>query len=214
MRTTDADAMPDWPGDPAALEASGVDFEALGHVLGNTCCWGGRTRRFYSVAQHAVTVSNAVQALGGLADEDGRQLALHALLADAWRAWLAEPEVADTSAKALDKHRRDRAAVQRTVLEAAGAEEELPPSWSQALELTQRMAEAALVRDQAGAGIERGARRGGPLFPPLKERTRPLRPDKAAERWIEALGTLRASALRAAESRAPALRAPAPGRDE
>jgi len=208
MTGTDASAAPKWPGDPAALEARGVDFQALGHVLGNTCCWGGRTRRFYSVAQHALTVSSAVGALGGLADEDRRQLALHALLADAWRAWLTEPGETHTSAKALEKHRRDRAAVQRAVLEAAGAEPELPPSWSQALELTQRMAEAALVRDQADAGIERGAQRGGPLFPPLKERTRPLRPDKAAERWIEAFG-----ALRAAELRAPELRAQAPGGD-
>ena len=209
MKGRDTSPAPDWPGDPAALETHGVDFVALGHVLGNACCWGGRTRRFYSVAQHALTVSNAVRALGGLGDEDRRRLALHALLADAWRAWVTEPRQVDTSAKALEKHRRDRAAVQRAVLEAAGVDPELPPSWSQALELTQRMAEAALVRDQADAGIDRGAQHGGPLFPPLKERTRPLRPDKAAERWIEALGALRAPALRAAESHAPA-----PGGDE
>ena len=203
MTGRDAGPAPDWPGDPAALEAGGVDFGALGHVLGNTCCWGGRTRRFYSVAQHALTVSNAVQALGGLGGEDRRQLALHALLADAWRAWLTEPRGADMSAKALEKNARDRSAVQRTVLEAAGVEPELPESWCQALELTRRMAEAALIRDQADAGIDRGAQRGGPLFPPLKQRTRPLRPDKAAERWIETFGTLHA----------PASRAPAPGGD-
>ena len=213
MTGKDASPAPDWPGDPAALEGGGVDFEALGHVLGNTCCRGGRTRRFYSVAQHALTVANAVQALGGLEDEDRRQLTLHALLGEAWRAWLAEPKAADTSAKALEKHTRERAAVQRAVLEAAGADPELPPSWSQALGLTRRMAEAALVRDLADAGIDRDATDGGPLFPPLKERTRPLRPDKAAERWIEALATLRAQALRAAESRAPGPRAPAPGGD-
>ena len=211
MNGSDKNARPDWPGDPAALTAGGVDFGALGHVLGNTCCWGGRTRRFYSVAQHALTVSRAVQALGGLEDGERRQLAVHALLADAWRAWLTEPEVADTSAKALEKHRRERAAVQRAVLEAAGVEPELPRSWAQALGLTQRMAEAALVRDLAGAGMDRGAECGGPLFPPLKERTRPLRPDKAAERWIEALDALRAPALRAAGSGATAPRAQAPG---
>ena len=81
--------------------------------------------------------------------------------------------------------------MQRAVLEAAGVEPELPESWAQALGLTRRMAEAALVRDLADAGIDRGAQRGGPLFPPLKERTRPLRPDKAAERWIEAFEGLR-----------------------
>ena len=216
MTTRDAGPTPGWPGDSAELTAEAVDFEALGHVLGNTCCWGGRTRRFYSVAQHALTVSNAVQALGGLEEEDGRRLALHALLADAWRAWLTEPGGADTSAKALEKHRRERAAVQRAVLEAAGADPELPPIWSQALELTQRMAEAALVRDMPNAGMDRAA----PLFRPLKQRTRPLHPDKAAERWIEALQglrpaglrpeALRAAALQAADSRVPESRVQAP----
>ena len=48
-----------WPGDPATVAAESVDFEAVAHVLGNTCCWGGRSRRFYSLAQHALTVSGA-----------------------------------------------------------------------------------------------------------------------------------------------------------
>ena len=188
------DERPNWPYDAAELKCEAVDFRALGHVLGNTCCWGGRTRRFYSLAQHALTVCAAVRDLGGLGDEDRRRLGLHALLADAWRAWLADPEGAAASAKSLEKHARERKALQRTVLEAAGVEPELPESWAQALGLTRRMAEAALVRDLAGAGMDRGARRGGPLFPPLRERTRPLRPDKAAERWIEQFNVLNAPA--------------------
>ena len=28
-----------WPGDPAAVTVEGVDFEAVAHVLANTCCW-------------------------------------------------------------------------------------------------------------------------------------------------------------------------------
>ena len=202
------DERPNWPGDAAAIEPEAVDFRALGHVLGNTCCWGGRTRRYYSLAQHALTVCVAVQGLGGLEDGDRRQFALHALLADAWRAWLPEPTGAAGSAKSLEKHGREREAVQRAVLEAAGVETELPESWSQALGLTRRMAEAALVRDLADAGIDRGAQRAGPLFPPLKERTRPLRPDKAAERWIEAFEGLRPAGLRPT-----GLREPAPGGD-
>ena len=203
-----SDERPNWPGDTAAIEPEAVDFRALGHVLANTCCWGGRTRRYYSLAQHALTVCAAAQGLGGLEDGDRRRLALHALLADAWRAWLAEPAGTAGSAKSLEKHVREREAVQRTVYEAAGVETELPESWSQALGLTRRMAEAALVRDLADAGIDRGARRAGPLFPPLKERTRPLRPDKAAERWIETFEGLRPAGLRPA-----GLREPAPGGD-
>ena len=59
-----------WPGDPAKLTVEGVDFEALAHVLANTCCWGGRSRRFYSLAQHAVTVSAAAERLGGMNEKD------------------------------------------------------------------------------------------------------------------------------------------------
>ncbi len=190
MTTQNGNRRPDWPGDPAALEADGVDFEALGHVLGNLCWRGGRTRRFYSVAQQALTVCDAVQQLGGLDDEHRRTIALHALLGDAWRAWLTEP-AAYTSAKSVERHVRDRAAVQRTVLEAVGAAPELPESWAQALELTRRMAESALLRDLADAGVAADGAQGGPLFPPLKERTRPLRPDRAAKRWIAALEELR-----------------------
>ena len=91
MSVSDTNRTIRWPGDPAVLTAEGVDFEALAHVLGNTCCWGGRTLRFYSPAQRAVTVCKAVQALGGTDDEERRSLALHALLADAWRAWLPGP---------------------------------------------------------------------------------------------------------------------------
>ena len=193
-----------WPGDAAALTAEAVDFEALAHVLGNTCCWGGRTLRFYSLAQRAVTVCTAVQALGGLEGADCRSLALHALLGDAWRAWLPEPAGGDGSAKAREQHARQREAVQRAVLEAAGAQAELPRSWDLALELRRRMAEAAVCRDLADAVIGREAQ-GGPLFPPLRERIRPLRPDVAAKRWLEALqaAVLRAAGTRVAEKHVP-----------
>ena len=180
-----------WPGDPATLTAGDVDFEAVAHVLGNTCCWGGRSRRFYSLAQHAITVSDAVGGLGGMNEKDLHVLSLHGLLADAWRAWLPGQEAAGPSAKP-EKKWRDVAAVQRTVLEAAGVDAELPGSWIQALGLMQRMAEAAVCRDLSDAGIEFGTRDSGPLFPPLKERVRPLAPDRAARRWLERFEALRA----------------------
>ena len=180
-----------WPGDPATLTVDGVDFEAVAHVLANTCCWGGRSRRFYSLAQHAITVSGAVGNLGGMNEKDRHLLSFHALLADAWRAWLLGQEVAGPSAKP-EKKWRDAAAVQRTVLEAAGVDAELPGSWTQALGLTQRMAEAAVCRDLSDAGMDLGTRDSGPLFPPLKERIRPLAPDRAARRWLERFKALRA----------------------
>ncbi len=212
MSVSDTNRTIRWPGDPEGLTPEAVDFEAVAHVLGNTCCWDGRTVRFYSLAQHAVTVCTAVQALGGMDDENGRSLALHALLGDAWRAWLPEPAGAEVSAKAMDKHKRERDAVQRAVLEAAGAPAELPRSWDRALELTRLRVEATLVRDLAGGDVDRVAQRGGPLFPPLKKRTAPMRPDVAANRWLEALRTaLRAADLRAADPRAAESRAQTPG---
>ena len=207
MSVSDRNRTIRWPGDPAGLTPEAVDFEAVAHVLGNTCSWGGRTPRFHSLAQHAVTVCTAAQALGGMDDEDGRSLVLHALLADAWRAWLPEPAGADGSAKAMDKHKREREAVQRAVLEAAGVPAKLPESWDRALELTRLRVEATLVRDLAGGDVDRGAQRSGPLFPPLKKRTAAMRPDVAAKRWLKALR----AALRAAESRAPGSGAQAPG---
>ena len=184
-----------WPGDPATVTAEGVDFEAVAHMLGNTCCWGGRSRRFYSLAQHALTVSGAIDRLGGMNEEDRRVLSLHALLADAWRAWVREDPGAQPSGKAAAQARRsEKAAVIRTVLEAARLDIELPGDWADALRFTQRMAEAAVSRDlpEAGTGGERSGPLGGtgPLFPPLKDRTRPLRPDRAATLWLERFGEL------------------------
>lgn len=50
---------PAWPGDSEHMEAGKIDFEAIAHVLANTCRWGGCTRRLLS-----------------LGDEDGEHPAL------------------------------------------------------------------------------------------------------------------------------------------
>lgn len=195
---------PIWPGDPATLEAGDVDFEALAHVLANTCCWGGRSRRFYSVAQYAMQVSAAVDRLGRMDEAGRRVLGLHALLADAPMAWTgfwsapgadASGAAAPESAKAAERLQRTSAAVRRAVLEAAGLEPELPADWAEALKFIRRMAEAALYRDLHGAGIADGGvgvAGAGPLFPPLKQRIRPMPPDRAAKKWLERFAELRA----------------------
>ncbi|MYB14187.1 MAG: hypothetical protein F4114_03570, partial [Rhodospirillaceae bacterium] len=77
-----------WPGDPETVTAADVGFEALAHVLANTCRRGGCMRGYHSVAAHAVIVSEEIEGLDGLGDEDRRTLALHALVADAPSAWL------------------------------------------------------------------------------------------------------------------------------
>ena len=193
---------PNWPGDPATLTAQDVDFEALAHVLANTCCWGGRSRTFYSLAQHAVNVSAAVARLGRMAEEDRRVLGLHSLLADAPLAWtgFAAAPASAVSGKAAEKSGREKAAVRSTtavrstVLEAAGLDPELPENWAEALTFMRRMAVAALHRDFPDAGIGEGAgpHGPGPLFPPLKGRIRPVAPDRAARLWLERFSALSA----------------------
>lgn len=172
-----------WPGDPAGLKAAGIDFEALAHVLANTCRWGGRTRRFYSVAQRALVASEAIEALDGLKPEERRTLALRALLADARIAWLGDIEAGgSTSARAAERHRRDGAAIDRAVLEAAGLDGAPTPEQADLLRFVARMTGAAERRDLEGAGFDRTA---GVAFPPLKRRIRPVEPGKAARLWLK-----------------------------
>ena len=61
-----------WPGDPETVAPEDIDFEALAHVLANTCRRGGCCRHYHSVAAHAVIVSEEIEALDGLGEKDRR----------------------------------------------------------------------------------------------------------------------------------------------
>ena len=92
-RLSGPDASPaepalNWPGDPETVTAADIDFRAVARVLANTCRHGGRIAAYHSLAGHAVQTSAEVEALDGLAAEDRRVLALHALLADAPCVWI------------------------------------------------------------------------------------------------------------------------------
>ena len=169
---------PCWAGDVEHVEAGNVDFDAVAHVLANTCRWGGRTRRFLSLAQHAITASEEIEALDGIAVEDCRALSLHALLAPARAAWLGDEEGADpVSAKAAARARENGTKVDRAVREAAGLDPEPPEEWAEVLRFVARMTDAAERRD-LGVGA------GGFPFPPLSRTIRPMPPEAAAERWL------------------------------
>ena len=195
-RTANADTRRPltWPDDPENVTAADIDFEALAHVLANTCRRGGCCRQYHSIAAHAVVVSEEIAALDGLADEDRRTLALHALVADAPSAWLrarwpdsqraAEPgsRGAGPGPRAGGPGRAGRLAsgIESAVREAAGLDAVLEEEKSELLRFVTRMAAAAERRDimdhaPAGAGV---------AFPPLKRRIRPVMPDKAAEAWL------------------------------
>ncbi len=176
-----------WPGDPQGLTATDIDIEALAHVLANTCRWGGRTRRFYAIAQRAVVASEEIEALDGLGAEERRRLALHALLADTRIAWLGDGQASGpaaaraSSARAAERSRREGAAIDRAVREAAGLDGELTSEQADLLRFVARMTDAAERRDLADADTGSNA---GAAFPPLRKRIRPVEPGRAARLWL------------------------------
>ena len=187
-----------WPDDPENVTAEDIDFEALAHVLANTCRRGGCMRAYHSVAAHALIVSEEIEALDGLADEDRRRLALHALVADAPSAWLRggwpDPQrAAEPGAKAgPGRTGRLAAGIEAAVREAAGLDAVLDEEQAELLRFVGRMTSAAERRDimePGSGGAGPGPRAGGPgsagiAFPPLKRRIRSIPPDKAAEAWL------------------------------
>ncbi len=178
---------PRWPGDPEQAEGVDVDFEAVAHVLANTCRWGGRARRYLSLAQHALTASEEIETLEGVADEDRRALALHALLMPARAAWLGDGEGEHpASARAAARARTHGEAIDRAVREAAGLDPEPREEWAELLRFVDRMTDAAERRD-LGVGS------GGFPFPPLRRTIRPMAPEAAAERWLARFGELAGS---------------------
>jgi len=168
-----------WPDDPETVAAENIDFEALAHVLANTCRRGGCMRGYHSVAAHAVVVSEEIEALDGLADEDRRTLALHALVADAPSAWLRRrlPE----SQRAVDRTGKLATGIETAVREAAGLGAVLEEEQAELLRFVSRMAAAAESRDLMDGNAPAGA---GIAFPPLKRRIRSIPPDKAATGWL------------------------------
>lgn len=66
-----------WPMDPRSED---VDIIDIAHALSHLCRYGGHTDRFYSVAQHSLLVSHAVE----------KQHALWGLLHDASEAYIAD----------------------------------------------------------------------------------------------------------------------------
>ena len=168
-----------WPDDPETVTAADIDFTALAHVLANTCRRGGCCRQYHSVAAHAVVVSEEIEALDGLGDEDRRRLALYALLAEAPSAWLRG--AAAGSQRAIDRTGRLATGIESAVREAAGLDAVLEEEPAELLRFVTRMAAATESRDLLEGNAPRGA---GVAFPPLKRRIRPVMPDKAAEAWL------------------------------
>ena len=185
-----------WPGDPEQVSAADIDFEALAHMLANTCRRGGRMRQYHSLAAHAVYVSEEIEVLHGLSAEDQRTLSLHALMAGAASAWLRG--VSGAAARGPDRAGKLAAGVERALREAAGLDPVLGEEHAELLRFVDRMVASAECRDL----LDDEAASGGALaFPPCRRRIRPLAPDRAARMWLSRLQVLRETADR---GRAPA----------
>ena len=168
-----------WPGDPDQISAAEIDFEAVAHVLANSCRRGGRMRQYHSLAAHAVYVSEEIEALQGLSPEDRRTLSLHALIAGAASAWLRDPPPAP--ARGADRTGKLSAAIERALREAAGLDPVLGEEHAELLRFVDRMAASAETRDL----LDGGEASGNVLaFPPSRRRIRPLAPERAARMWL------------------------------
>ena len=176
----------DWPGNPESLTPEAVDFEAVAHVLANTCRRDGRLRRFHSLAAHAVTMSEAIEDLAATAGGDMREAALHALLYEASVAWLG-PDAAP-SRRPTPKLRRLGKKIDRAVREAAGLGTKPTSAHAELVCFVARMAEAAEARDVPGASENEAP---DVAFPPINRRIRSLDPARAARLWLERLSVLR-----------------------
>ena len=168
-----------WPDDPETVTAAAIDFEALAHVLANTCRRGGCMRAYHSLAAHEVIVSEEIEALDGLGGEDRRTLALHGLLAGAASAWFRGERAG--SARAAERTARQATRIEAALREAAGLDAMLGEEQAELLRFVARMASAAESRDLLEDGEGAGA---GVAFPPLKRRLRSMAPDKAAQAWL------------------------------
>ena len=178
-KTANAERALNWPDDPETVTAADIDFEALAHVLANTCRRGGCLRQYHSVAAHAVIVSEEIEALDGLGDEDRRRLALHALIANAPSAWL-RGRLPD-SQRAAERSGKLATGIETAVREAAGLDAVIEEEPAELLKFVTRMAAAAESRDLLDGNVPVGA---GVAFPPLKRRIRSIPPDKAAAAWL------------------------------
>ena len=149
-----------WPGEPDGVTAADVDFEALAHVLANTCRRGGRMRHYHSLAAHAAIVSEEIEALDGLGEDERRVLALHALLGGAASAWFRGEWTG--SARAAERTAKLASGIERAVREAAGLEPVLDEERAELLRFVARMTTAAESRDLGEDDAPRGRRRRVP----------------------------------------------------
>ena len=164
-RRRTGEALSPGRGDPERITAESIDFEALAHMLANTCRRGGRLRRYHSFAAHGVAMSEAIEDLAATEGGDVREAALLALLHEAAVAWLG-PDAAPAQ-RSTPRLRRLGEKTDRAVREAAGLGAKPDSGPAELVRFVARMADAAEERGRTGSGRERVP---APRFPADREK--------------------------------------------
>ena len=128
--------------DFCAPAASDFTIEDIAHGLGNICRYSGQCRRFYSVAEHSVLVS-----------ETAEGFEFEALLHDAAEAFLGD--ITRPLKQMLPEYKKIEADVERAILERFGVVGPLPAQVKQA-DLRVLAAEQKQIMPEGTDGWVRG----------------------------------------------------------
>lgn len=151
-----------WPLDPCPDE---VRIHDIAHALSHQCRYAGHCHWFYSVAQHSVLVSHAVEP----------RHALWGLLHDASEAYLVD--VPRPIKPFLSEYKRIEAGVMKAVCDAFKLPYQMPAQVKQV--------DDAILADEAATLMSEPPRNWHLPHPPLGIAITPWRPEVARHRFLQ-----------------------------
>lgn len=162
-----------WPLDPRPED---FDIKDIAHALSNLCRFTGHCRDFYSVAQHSVLVSRAVEA----ADVTDRRMLLTALLHDAAEAYIGDINRPLKRQEGMTAYRAIEARIEAVIAERFGLIRPMPAE----VKFADNRLLVTEARDLLGGSIP-GWRHTPAEFPPLSFEIEPWQPWRAEAEFLE-----------------------------
>lgn len=162
--------------DFCAPDSSEFTIDDIAHGLANICRYSGQCRRFYSVAEHSVLVS-----------ETAKGFEFEALLHDAAEAFLGD--ITRPLKQMLPEYKRIEADVESAILGRFGVSSPLPPQVKRA-DLRVLAAEQKQIMPEGTDGWVRGQK-----VEPARIVVRHLLPDEAKRVFLDRYEALRPSYL-------------------
>jgi hypothetical protein len=160
--------------DFCAPASSCFNIEDIAHGLANICRYAGQCKRFYSVAEHSILVS-----------QTAKGFEYEALLHDAAEAFVGD--ISRPLKQMLPDFKRIEAEVERAILERFGVAWPLPPQIKQA-DLRVLAAEQKQIMPEGTDGWVRGQK-----VEPAPIVVRHLTPEEAKQEFLDRYETLRVS---------------------